>query len=336
MIDGSFGEGGGQILRTALSFSAISGRPIEIHSIRGGRPKPGLQAQHLVCVQAAAAVCEAEVKGGAVGSMFLSFQPGKGAEPGDYRFDIGTAGSTNLVLQTLFPILSMCPEPSHVTVTGGTHNPKAPTVDYLREVFAPTVSHFGWHLDVECPVPGFYPGGGGRIEAKISPAEPLAFDLDAFPEEHVLKAVIHSSLDREDLFLRSKAAIADRHEPDSAGIQFEKIFQTGPSPGIAASLFAIAGYHRAGFTALGARQKSMEVVSNEVYDEYEKWRKLEPAVDEHLADQLVPLAALTQGQSSWRAQTVTDHLRTVLQLVEWFEMGTTHLDEETGSVRVTR
>jgi RNA 3'-terminal phosphate cyclase (ATP) len=335
-IDGSFGEGGGQILRTTVTFAAITGRPITLHSIRGGREKPGLQPQHLAAVRAAQTLCDAEVKGDAVNSMFLSFRPRKPVEAGHYRFDIGTAGSTSLVLQTVFPALAMCDGTSQVTVTGGTHNPKAPTVDYLHEVFEQTISHFGWLLDIECPTPGFYPAGGGRLEAKVYPAKPRPFDLDTFATEHGVTAIAHSSIPREDLFARAKDHLAVRHRNSSMPLRFERILSEGPSPGVGLTLVAANGFYRAGFSALGARQKSMEKVCDEAYDEYRVWASGAPGLDEHLADQLAPLAALTQGHSVWRTQTVSDHLRTVLKVIEWFGMATTDLDEETGVVRVSR
>jgi RNA 3'-terminal phosphate cyclase (ATP) len=335
-INGSFGEGGGQILRTSLTFSAITGRPIQIHSVRGGRAKPGLQPQHLAAVHAAQSICDAEVKGDAVGSMFLSFRPTRSVEPGRFEFDIGTAGSTCLVLQTVFPALALLGAPSMVTVKGGTHNPKAPTVDYLTQVFEPTISHFGWHLDIACETPGFYPRGGGRIDATIRPADPRPIELAGFPEEHRLTVVIHSSMDRDDLFARTHNAIGGHHKDDSAPLQFVDLMKPGPSPGIGLTLVAANGFHRAGFTALGERRKSMEAVCEEAYAEYASWRGDPPGLDEHLADQLVPLAALTQGQNEWRTHRPSEHLRTVLQLVEWFDMGSTLLDEETGLVRVSR
>lgn len=335
IIDGSFGEGGGQILRTSVTFAAITGRAIEIHSIRGKRPKPGLQPQHLVAVRAAAELCGAELKGDAAQSMFLSFRPARAAEPGSYRFDIGTAGSASLVLQTVFPVLSILEAPSQVTVIGGTHNPKAPTIDYVREVFTPTISHFGWRLEVDCPTPGFFPVGGGRVEARIHPAEPREIDLDTFSTEHTLLAVAHSSIRREDLFERAKDHLAVRHRRSTMPLKFERILSDGPSPGIGLTLIAANGHHRAGFTSLGARQKTMEKVCDEAYDEYHAWVSGTPGLDEHLADQLVPLAALTPGHSSWRTQTVSEHLRTVLQVTEWFGLATTDIDEESGLVRVT-
>lgn len=334
-IDGSFGEGGGQILRTSLTFAAITGMPIQFHSIRAGRAKPGLQPQHLAAVRAAQTLCAAEVKGDAAGSMFLSFRPTKPVEAGHYRFDIGTAGSTNLVLQTVFPALARLEGESTVTVTGGTHNPMAPSVDYLREVFIPCVSGFGWQLDIACDTPGFYPAGGGRIDATIRTADPRPFDLIAFPGDHMLAATMTSTIGREDLFTRAQNHLRSRHEGKDTPFQFQAHELRSASQGLGLLLVAGNGFHRAGFSALGERRRTMEQVVDGVYDEYTAWTQARPAVDEHLADQLAPLAALTPGHSQWVTQEVTDHLRTVLQVIEWFELASTGIDEETGLVHVT-
>lgn len=334
-IDGSFGEGGGQILRTSLTFAAITGMPIQFHSIRAGRAKPGLQPQHLAAVHAAQAICAAEVKGDAAGSLFLSFRPTKPVEPGHYRFDIGTAGSANLVLQTVFPALAKLDGESTVTVTGGTHNPMAPSVDYLREVFVPCIGGYGWQLDIACDTPGFYPAGGGRIDATIKPADPRPFDLIAFPADHMVTATMTSTIGREDLFTRANNHLRARHEGRDAPYQFQQAELKSISQGLGLLLVANNGIHRAGFSALGERRRTMEQVVDGVYDEYLAWAEARPAVDEHLGDQLAPLAALTSGHSEWVVQKVTDHLRTVLQVIEWFELGSTGIDEETGLVHVT-
>lgn len=334
-IDGSFGEGGGQILRTCLAFAAITGKPIQIQSIRGGRAKPGLQPQHLASVHAAQTICEAEVKGDANGSLFLSFRPTKPVEPGHFRFDIGTAGSANLVLQTVFPALARCDGPSEVTITGGTHNPMAPSFDYIANVFAPCVGGFGWSLDAACDTPGFFPAGGGRLDVHIEPADPKPIELVAFPSDHLLRSVMVSTIGREDLFTRAHNRLISRHEGKDVPFQFEALEQRGQSEGLSVLLYAANGVHRAGFSALGERRRTMEQVVDGVYDEYEAWAAAKPAVDEHLGDQLAPLAALTPGHSEWVVQKVTEHLRTVLQVIEWFELASTGIDEETGLVHVT-
>lgn len=171
-IDGSQGEGGGQILRTALALSMLSGRPLHLTNIRAGRKKPGLMRQHLACVRAATQVCSANVFGDALTSTELRFEPGT-LQAGSYQLSVGSAGSTSLVLQTIFPALAMCTQPSSVRITGGTHNPLAPSTDFLQNVFAPLAAKFGFRLDIDLERHGFAPAGGGCIQATIQPVERL-------------------------------------------------------------------------------------------------------------------------------------------------------------------
>jgi RNA 3'-terminal phosphate cyclase (ATP) len=172
-IDGSFGEGGGQILRTALALAAILQRPVEIRNIRGGRKKPGLRPQHLAAVKALAKVTSAQVRGADVGSTHLYFEP-RQLKGGAYTLDIGTAGSTALVLQAIMPGLLFAKDPSRVMITGGTHVPWSPCFHYLREVFAPAVSEMGGMVSLEIGPWGWYPKGGGRVVASISPVGGLS------------------------------------------------------------------------------------------------------------------------------------------------------------------
>src|SRR6185436_13785565 len=172
-IDGSFGEGGGQILRTALSLSLATGAPFRIENIRAQRPKPGLLRQHLTAVQAAAAVGRAHVEGHTAGSLALTFTP-TGVFPGDYAFAVGTAGSATLVLQTILPPLLAAGGRTVVTLEGGTHNPWAPPFDFLKRVFLPIVNRLGPRVEVALERYGFYPAGGGRFSVTIDPSPELA------------------------------------------------------------------------------------------------------------------------------------------------------------------
>lgn len=171
-IDGSTGEGGGQIIRTALSLSMLTGTPIEITNIRAGRAKSGLMRQHLMCVQASQQISDATVAGAALGSSSFRFAP-NAIQSGDYHFDIGSAGSTSLVLQTLLPALLFAntntQTVSTVTIKGGTHNPLAPTTDFLQQAFVPALAKLGMHVGIECVQAGFAPIGGGMIKATITP-----------------------------------------------------------------------------------------------------------------------------------------------------------------------
>ena len=172
-IDGSFGEGGGQILRTSLALSLLTGRPFRIKNIRAGRQKPGLSRQHLVAVRAASEISQAKVDGASIGSVELSFAPVE-ILPGEYHFTVGTAGSATLVLQTVLPVLLLASGPSWLTLEGGTHNPYAPSFDFLQKVFLPIINLMGPTVEAWLLRHGFYPMGGGRFEVTIQPVKELS------------------------------------------------------------------------------------------------------------------------------------------------------------------
>jgi RNA 3'-terminal phosphate cyclase (ATP) len=173
IIDGSIGEGGGQILRSALALSMVTGTPFRIEKIRANRDVPGLARQHLTAVQSAATLCGATVEGAEMRSTALSFTPGR-VKPGDYTFSVGSAGSTTLVLQTVLPALLVGGEPSTLTLEGGTHNPFAPPLDFLEKSFLPVINRMGPRVEVALERPGFAPAGGGRFIVTIEPAAKLS------------------------------------------------------------------------------------------------------------------------------------------------------------------
>ena len=171
-IDGSFGEGGGQILRTSLALSLVTGKPFRIERIRSRRHRPGLMRQHLTAANAAAAIGQAAVTGNNLGSQTLTFAPNT-VRPGSYRFDVGTAGSCTLVLQTVLPALMTAASGSEVVLDGGTHNPHAPPFDFLARSFLPVVGAMGPKAVAHLERAGFYPAGGGRVRVSVTPAERL-------------------------------------------------------------------------------------------------------------------------------------------------------------------
>ena len=177
VLDGSAGEGGGQILRSALTLSILTRTPFRMDRIRAGRQKPGLLAQHMTAVRAAQAVSNAEVLGVELGSRQITFKP-RTVNGGDFSFDIGTAGSTTLVLQTILPALLRAAQPSTVTVDGGTHNPSAPPFEFLTESFLPVLKKIGADIEFILDRPGFYPKGGGRIRMKIKPSKLEVLELE--------------------------------------------------------------------------------------------------------------------------------------------------------------
>ena len=171
-IDGSQGEGGGQIVRSSLALSLVTGTPVTLSNIRAGRAKPGLQRQHLTAVRAAAETSEAETEGESVGSKELSFTPGS-IKAGEYQFDVGTAGSVALVLQTVLPALVLADSPSTLILEGGTHNSMAPPFEFLQHSFVPLLNQMGPRVNVTLERYGFYPRGGGRLSTSIQPAAHL-------------------------------------------------------------------------------------------------------------------------------------------------------------------
>ena len=171
-IDGSIGEGGGQIPRTALGLSLVTGKPFEIKNIRAGRRKPGLLRQHLTALKAAKQISQADVRGAQIGSSEFAFSPRR-VRSGEYHFAVGTAGSTTLVLQTILPALMLADGPSTVVIEGGTHNPYAPPFPFLERSFIPVLRQMGVGIDLELNRYGFYPAGGGKFTIRIDPVKQL-------------------------------------------------------------------------------------------------------------------------------------------------------------------
>lgn len=314
-IDGSYGEGGGQVIRTSVSLSAITGLPVEIVNVRTGRAKPGLQPQHLAAVVAAAELCGAELEGAGRSSTRFTFTPTHEVRAGEYKFNIGTAGSAPLVAQTVLIPLALTGLPSSIVILGGTHNPMAPASDYLERVYAPALMEMGVSVRVSAPRAGFYPAGGGRVEFEVTGGSKL------FPARRLhrgalrkLEAIITTSGLPDTLYYRARALLGERCD-DIRVLHNEK-----PSNGPGAAVFVVAEHEggAAGFTGLGARGKPMETVTQEALSQYELWREGQAAVDEHLADQLVLPALFASGESSWTTPVVSEHLRTVLWVANQF------------------
>jgi RNA 3'-terminal phosphate cyclase (ATP) len=315
-IDGSYGEGGGQILRTALSFSCLTGRPFRIFNIRRGRRKPGLMPQHLAAVRAAQAITDATVQGAEPGATSLSFFP-QAVKGGEFQFDIGTAGSVTLLLQTLIPPLLHAGQPSTLTLTGGTHVPSSPSAHYLAEVFAPTLKRLGVEIRLTVESYGFYPRGGGKIRAHIVPTREIRpLQLTARGD---LRDIAGSSV-----VCHLPLTIAERQRT-AALATLEAILDSShrlakidllPVPGLGQGTFLFLRVDtetgRAGFTALGSRGKPAETVGAEAATELCHYLSTKAALDPHLADQLVPFLALGRAESAFSTSRITPHLLTNL------------------------
>ncbi|WP_201509633.1 RNA 3'-terminal phosphate cyclase [Psychrobacter alimentarius] len=335
-IDGSTGEGGGQIIRTALSLSMLTGTPIEITNIRAGRAKPGLMRQHLVCVQASQAISDAIVTGAQLGSTSFNFTPNT-IQSGDYTFDIGSAGSTSLVLQTLLPALlfanTSVVSPSTVTIKGGTHNPLAPTTDFLNQAFVPALAKLGMHVNIERQKVGFAPIGGGVIKATITPflrrANTPSFTLIE-RGELVNIALVASVLNLEYDICKRELASAQASLIES-GIDktlitthSHKLQGMGEGNTCYAQVTHQVGdpstkqYHQEMFTLLGEKRSSAENMGNRLAGLVKRYLlNTNALVDEYLTDQLLLPLALSGG-GEFSARIISAHTETQAWLIEQF------------------
>lgn len=316
IIDGSQGEGGGQILRSALSLSAVTGRSFRIENIRARRPKPGLLSQHLTCVKAAAAVCSAEVSGDYKGSISLDFHPGI-IRGGSYRFDVRTAGSAMLVFQTLFPILSMAESESELELTGGTHNPHAPPFEFIDEVFLPIVADLGFQANVELVRYGFFPRGGGIVKAQIRPREGDA-DLDLTSRgklRSMRPSVLVADLSVE--IAKREARVLGRELKRSSLPADILRLEPGQGPGNMILLKGKYGGAACLMSAPGMKGKRAEAVARDVVEAWRQFHKLEVPVQQELADQLLLPMALA-GAGVFCTGPLTPHAKTNLSIIEQF------------------
>jgi len=317
-IDGTMGEGGGQVLRSSLTLSLITGRPVELTRIRAHRRNPGLGFQHAMAVQAAATLSRARVEGNRTGSQTLYFAPGR-VTPGRYHFDIGTAGSTSLVMQTILLPLALTPGASQVTVTGGTHVPMSPCFHYLDWHWRPMLQRIGVDFALHMPRAGFYPPGGGEIHAEIhgrSRVKGLELPRRGrLREIRGLSAV--ANLPEEIGERQRRQALARLQAIDCPqAIAVETL--PALSPGTLLVLLARFEHGQACFTALGARGKRAERVADEAVDALEVFLARDAAVDRWMADQLLLPLALGRQPSVFTTSEVTSHLLTHADVIRAF------------------
>lgn len=320
-IDGSYGEGGGQILRTSLSLSCLLKKPIRIFNIRRGRKKPGLRPQHLTCVRAATLISNAEVRGDSEGSIELLFKPEE-IKSGDYYFDIGTAGSTSLLLQSLLPPLIFSEGKSTITLKGGTHVPFSPPFHYVSDVFVPMLDKLGIKLSLRIQSYGFYPKGGGKITAEIHPLSGRSFTKPLlFLDRWKIK-----SLNGVSGVGNLPLTIAERQRSSVQNILvsegFHPVIETSdvptPGPGTFVFLKAETDTSIAGFSSLGERGKKAEIVGEEAAKQFLEYQRTEACLDPHMADQLVLYLCLIGSESSFTTSQISNHLITNLWIIEKF------------------
>jgi RNA 3'-terminal phosphate cyclase (ATP) len=343
VLDGSQGEAGGQILRTALALAAITGQAIQIKKIRAGRKKPGLAAQHLTGVRAAAAVCNARLIGDELGSQTLTFVPSELPKAGDYAFDVtearegGSAGATTLIFQTIVPLLALAEGDSTLLIRGGTHVAWSPPFDFVCDVWLPTLAQMGIEASLELTQWGWYPAGQGEIRATVkgrglgqafSPLMLVERGEMLRVRGRAVAANLPSHIPQR-MVTRARSLLA------RAGLEVRIEPQRVRAASAGAGIFLTAEYERvrAGFSALGAKGKPSEVVAEEAVAALFAHRDSGAVLDKHLADQLVLPLVLAGGASSFTAEQVSRHLTTCIWVAEQFGLARAAVEGSRVSIR---
>jgi RNA 3'-terminal phosphate cyclase (ATP) len=346
VVDGAYGEGGGQILRTAITLAAITGWPVRIENIRAGRPNPGLAAQHVTAVQAVAAICRATVAGAEIGAQTLDFAPGATPAAGNYSFDVaaarqgGSAGATTLVAAAVVLPLTLTAGDSTVTIRGGTHMAWSPPFDYMRDVWFPALARIGIDGSAELSAWGWFPAGGGEIRLTLhgraameGPLTPLTLTGPGKLRRISGRAVAANLPAHipQRMVERARALLLEAELP--VDIVAERVRAACPGAGI----FLIAEYDAicCGFSALGAVGKPSEEVAEDAVDSLRAHQASGAAVDIHLADQILLPLAFAGGVSEFTVPHVSHHLETNAHVIEQFGVaqifltpdpaGTTHV-----------
>jgi len=337
-IDGSYGEGGGQILRTSLALSILTHQPIEIFNIRAKRKNPGLQAQHLAAVLAALKISQAKVSGAKIGSKILRFEP-KEIKPGKYEFDIGTAGSTTLVAQTILLPLAFAKSPSQVLIIGGTHNPLAPPFHYFSEIFLPMVEKLGIKSEAKLEKYGFYPKGKGRIRLFIQPIKELKtgnfLERGKLIEISGLSVVANLPIEiakRQKKALINHLKFLEKIDEEKIKIEEVKAF----SPGTFVFLKAKFENVLTGFSSLGEKGKPAEKVGQETAENFFHYYQSNKALDPYLADQIILYLALAKKPFSFTVSFLSNHLLTHIWLLEKFLNVKIKIDQKENKISYGR
>ncbi|QLG63991.1 RNA 3'-terminal phosphate cyclase [Halorarum salinum] len=315
-IDGT--AGGGQLLRTALSLSTVTGTPFRIEDVRATRPEPGLRAQHLAAVRLVADLCEAAVEGAELGSDSLTFRPGDGRRT-SLRADVGTAGSVTLLFDTVLPVAATMDDAFLVTATGGTDVKWAPTIEYYRRVKLPLLADAGVDAAVDLARTGFYPAGGGEATLRTTPASPAPIELEARGALERVEVYSKAAESLEERRVADRQADHARDRLEDAGVPTEVAsveYVPARSPGSSLLLRGVYERSLAGFDALGERGRTSEAVADGAVREFTAFHAGDAPVDPYMADQVMVFLALAGGRV--RVPTVTAHVRANLDLLDAF------------------
>jgi RNA 3'-terminal phosphate cyclase (ATP) len=336
-IDGAQGEGGGQILRSALTLSLVTQTPFRIAKIRAGRKRPGLMRQHLTAVEAAAKISNASVDGAEVSSQELTFRPGP-VRGGAYEFAVGTAGSTTLVFQTVFPALALAAEPSSLVLEGGTHNPFAPPFDFLARAFLPLIERLGPKATATLERPGFYPAGGGKIRVNIQPARTFE-NLELLERGAVLSRRAAATVALLPRTIGEREVGVVRSRLGLEAVDAEVIFiRDAAGPGNIVCIDIVSEHVTEVFVGFGEKGVSAEQVGGKAALEASAYLEANVPVGAHLADQLILPLSLGAG-GVFRTVPPTAHTRTQCEVVRAFldvEVGIQPLDDRRYEISVRR
>ncbi len=314
-IDGSFGEGGGQILRTSLALSLTKGKPFHIKNIRANRRKPGLLHQHLTAVNAAVQISNAEVKGNELGSCDLYFSPGK-VIPGKYSFSVGTAGSCTLVFQAVLPALLMADRESELLLEGGTHNPFAPPFDFLEKTFLPVLNRMGTDVTISLERPGFYPAGGGKITARIVPVRTLS-PLELTERGEIMHQNVRAMVsnlpesigEREINFIRKKTGWNEQTDVEN--------ITNSKGPGNVVLIEIESQHVTEVFAGFGQKGVRAEQVANRTLKQAREYTDADVPVGKYLADQLL-IPMVLAGSGKIKTLSPTKHTTTNIEIIKKF------------------
>jgi RNA 3'-phosphate cyclase len=333
-VDGSYGEGGGQLVRSAVALAALTGRALRLDRVRAKRAKPGLAPQHLAAVRAVAALCDARCEGLELGASGFRFEPRTRPAGGELRIDVGTAGSVTLVLQALLPALIAARRASRAVVCGGTDVRQAPSWDYFCEVLLPLLGRMGLHVRASCARRGYYPRGGGEVAVEVEPGEPRALALDTGSPWAVSGAAHVANLPStiaERMRTAALAALGREASIEARALGRGEVIGTGG----AITVWAESDATRLGASRIAERGVRAEALGQAVGRELAADMASGAALDAHAADQVLVYLALANGDSSFLARAVSSHARTAMWLIEKFLPARFTLEAEKGLWRVS-
>ncbi len=314
-IDGGFGEGGGQILRTSVALSAITKKPVEVSNIRAKRDNPGLRPQHLTAIKAVASLCDARVENLSVGSSMIRFSPNE-MQGGSMKMDVGTAGSITMILQTIIPAVSLANKRADVELIGGTDNRWSPTFDYLRYVVRPAYKILGINFDVNVLKRGYYPKGGGIVKASIEPCNKLnVLDMVSAPKIEPKMISVCSSLPKHVAERQIASALSRLQKENVKCNSYSASLEQSHSPGSSILIYSTSDYGPfIGGDSIGEKGKRAEDVGSEAADKFLNAYLSDTPIDPCLADMLVLPLSVADGRSKFAVNKASQHLSTNLYI----------------------